>query len=410
MQRLMSPPRSSTVRNIVKRLGRLRVIYFLLLLLVNTAAFANSLPQYLVVPACLLSSKFNYLSLAQSQQLHLIKVNDFEAFQAVRIKQPLSCRGFINVTSAWMANIKKDPTTFLQPYLPANNALNFVAGNKIKYSNIVNSFLPKANADKIKTNLQALTKWPDRHANTANGLHTAQWIFDALNKMVQGRQQDDVEIYMIPTINHIKQPSIVAKIGKDLLGPGIVIGTHMDTLKYQMRGAANNASGVATMLETARVLLSSQLTFKKPIYLIWYAGLEEGILGSQSVVQAFNRHNINVDAVLQVDDTGFIGKGDLSIGLTDDLTDTGLTTFVADLVTTYLQLPVGAISCGYACSDHISWYQNGNRVAYPFATMYDDSHAFLMRTQHKFTALSVRHMLDFVKLALAFAIELAEPV
>jgi leucyl aminopeptidase len=214
-------------------------------------------------------------------------------------------------------------------------------------------------------------------------------------------------------MNKAKQSSVIVKIGSHLTGPGIIIGSHMDTLDSEHEykpGADDDASGVATLLETARVILSSHQQFKKPLYLVWYAGEEEGKLGSQSVVQDFRRRNIPVAAVMQLDMTGFASKNGMGIGLTDDYTDTGLTAYLADLVTNYVKLPVGAVTCGYACSDHVSWYQNGTPVAYPFETMDDVGNPHVDTRNDTVEKLSVSHIADFVKLSVAFAIELAEPV
>lgn len=38
-----------------------------------------------------------------------------------------------------------------------------------------------------------------------------------------------------------------------------------------------------------------------------------------------------------------------------DYTDKGLNHFVAQLIDTYVHVPVDYSSCGYGCSDHVSW-------------------------------------------------------
>ena len=52
-------------------------------------------------------------------------------------------------------------------------------------------------------------------------------------------------------------------------------------------------------MEVARTLLVSQMTFKKPIYIIWYSAEEEGMVGSKYVVQDFQNKGMAVDGVMQ---------------------------------------------------------------------------------------------------------------
>jgi leucyl aminopeptidase len=187
----------------------------------------------------------------------------------------------------------------------------------------------------------------------------------------------------------------------------------MDTLSHHIikkPGADDDASGVAVSLETARVLLNSHYKFKRPIYFVWYAGSEEGKLGAQSIVRYFNHKQIKVDAVLHLDMTGYTDKDNVGIGLTDDATDAALNTFVSDLITTYVKKPVGAVRCGFACSDHVLWYRNGNRVVYPFETLDDQGNPYVHSSDDVIKRLSIGHMEDFVKLSVAFAVELAEPM
>jgi bacterial leucyl aminopeptidase len=66
--------------------------------------------------------------------------------------------------------------------------------------------------------------------------------------------------------------------------------------------------------------------------------------------------------------------------------------------------------CGYACSDHVSWYLNGNRVAYPFEVMDDRGNPYVHTRRDTIDKISVNQMSHFVKLSLAFVVELAEPV
>src|SRR5690606_20612563 len=122
-------------------------------------------------------------------------------------------------------------------------------------------------------------------------------------------------------------------------GPAVVIGAHVDTLAADdepMPGADDDGSGTVSVLEAARLIINSGLTFKHPIYFIWYAAEEEGLVGSQHVVDNFLKQNIPVAGVLHFDCTGYVYQRDLTMWLMRDNTNPSLNKFMEALISTYL--------------------------------------------------------------------------
>lgn len=386
---------------------------WLIICLFSLVSQALAKDKVVIVSKCLLSKNYVYEELAQINDLRLIKVHTLIGLQNEVGRAPRRCGSFLNVTQAYEAKKVKNNKQFLRTYLSQSHLSNLLAQNaRIQYQKQIHVLYNAINDQEIDANLAKLTDFSDRNMYSEGGKESAQWLKTYLNGLVTQSPQN-VSIVQLFT-PRAKQPSLILKIGKALDAPAIVIGAHMDTLKgghFSGRpGADENGSGVVTLLEVARILLKSELHFKKPIYLIWYAGGEEGKLGSQQVVQYFNKHQIAVDAVMQLDMTGYVGKYGPGIGLTDNFTDAALNVFLADIITTYVKLPIGAVRCGYACSDHFVWYQNGNRVVYPFETMEDEGNPYAHTSSDTKNYLSMVQMTNFVKLGLAFAVELAEPV
>lgn len=375
----------------------------------------NAATQILVVPNCLLIKQFNYDELASTKKLRLIRTEELTKLQSLVQQKSRRCRGFMNVTTLWQAQKKaytKNPEAFLQKFIPKEGLSDLTHSNKIHHQEKVNQLIAQIDAKKLQKQLEKLGTFKDRNARTQSGVEVATWIKQVLTEMIKEAKNEEATIEVVATPG-VKQSSIILKIGQHLNAPAILMGARMDTLASgkhdHYKGAFDEASGAATLLETARLLLLSHYPFTQPIYLVWYAAEEEGKLGSQSVVRQLNQNKIMVDAVLQLDMTGYVGKREEGFGLTDDLTDAGLTAFVADLINVYIKKPVGAVRCGFACSDHVAWYQNGNRVAYPFETMNDEGNPFVHTRKDTLDKLSMDHMADFVKLALAFSVELGEP-
>ena len=73
----------------------------------------------------------------------------------------------------------------------------------------------------------------------------------------------------------------------------------------------------------------------------------------------------------------------------------------------YAKVPVAYTECGYACSDHAVWHQNGYQTVYPSATTLDDDNPYIHTANDRLDTLNLEHMTHFSVLALAFAAELA---
>ena len=101
------------------------------------------------------------------------------------------------------------------------------------------------------------------------------------------------------------------------------------------------------------------MKFKKPIYVIWYAAEEMGLVGSQYVVRDFKKKNIPVAAAIQFDMTGYAPRNDFTMWLMDDFVNPQLTAYMEALIKEYVKRPVQHSRCGYGCSDHASWTQGG---------------------------------------------------
>lgn len=387
----------------------------LLFLLVTMNAFALPANQFLVMENCSLPWRVKYEELAHYKDLRLLKISQSQLDKLLSFSTSLDvrCKHFFNATSAWNSyshQKKASSKVFLKKYWLEDHPGDLLRGYHVQYQNTVTPLLLTIDQKKLKTHLETLSDFPDRYVYSENGVEAAKWLKQQAEQLAANH--DNVKVYVIPT-KGAKQSSVVLRIGHQVEEPAVVLGAHFDTLAGQYEdkpGADDNGSGVVTLLETARVLLNSSLSFKKPIYFVWYAGEEEGKLGSQSVVQYFKQHKIPVDGVLQLDKTGYADEEEKGIGLAEDYTDSALTAFVADLNAQYVKLPIGAVRVGYASSDHFTWYLNGNRVAYPLENRNEKNNPYAHTSFDNVNHVSMEHVLAFTKLSVAFAVELAEPV
>lgn len=398
-----------------------KIFSFSLTLLASLPLTIHAQPadQHVVVaPQCLIK-QFNgeYKTLAVTQALALITVSDqgIDQLNEARHQQKKPCGGFMDVTHEWnKTNLQKtSPAAFLNRYeKPAASLVSTKTNYTIKYPAHVNQLLKQINPEDMRADLTTLTAFPDRYSKSDNGVKAANWIKSQVEIMAKNNNRTDVSYTFINTGDSYKQPSLVIKIG-DSNEPGVVVGGHMDTLSSTWSnkpGADDDGTGTVTVLETARVLLGSGMHFKKPIYLIWYAAEEMGLVGSQHVVADFKAKKIPVSAVMQLDMTGYSYKNDPTMWLVNDNVNKDLTAYLETLINTYVKQPVKYTQCGYDCSDHASWHLGGYPASIPFEAAFETYNPNIHTSADTMEKLSLKHMESFSKVAVAFAVELAEPV
>gem|GEM_PF-5062045 len=145
---------------------------------------------------------------------------------------------------------------------------------------------------------------------------------------------------------------------------------------------------------------------------MWYAAEEKGSIGSQCVAEKFKNQSIPIEAVLQLDQTGFAYNDEPTMWLeTGKPVNSELTSYLKKLIDTYVERPVVAALC-HGDSDEWSWTDRGFKAARAleadycnFTRMYQYMHS----SEDTIDKLSLSHMMDYLKLAISFAVELAEP-
>lgn len=384
---------------------------------ISSAVMAMSNNEHVILtPNCLIKNiSANYTILGNNDKFTVIKANEntIETMAITKKSLKNNCGGFVDVTMEWnSAKFDKMHTVkdFISEHTKANPITN-LRPYKIQYTQVTEDLIKTIKPKAMWKNLTTLTQFKDRSSRTELGSLAAAWIKDTFETMAKDSGHDDVEVYYVKTGSYT-QPSVVAKLGNSN-EPAVVIGGHMDTLSstFELKpGADDDGSGTVTVMGVARTILNSHLKFKRPIYFIWYAAEEMGLVGSAFVVKDFQQKNIAVDSVIQFDMTGYREKGDATMWLMQDNVSLPLTKFVGQLIDTYVKVPTNVTNCSYACSDHASWTFGGYKASMPFETQMNHEDPYIHTAADKMDYLSLEHITNFAKLGTAFAVELAEPV
>lgn len=373
---------------------------------------ALALPQneQLQMTSCLASKlPKTYPVLAENKNFKIIDVPFADVEAIVRIADQAHCGRFINVTDTLLQQKlapKQAAQLLKQSARPKMRAVE--ADYEIRHMQTVERVMPKVDSAAIWQTLNRLTSFYNRSATKDTGVEAAQWIKSQVDDMALQNGRTDVETRFVATGSRYKQPSLVTVIGKDLKKPGIVIGAHMDTLDGRMPGAGDDGSGSAVVLEMTRVLLSNSYEQQRPVYIVWYAAEERGLVGSRFVVQDFIKNAISVAAAIQFDMSGYRSDpNDPAMWVYQDFTDSKLNHFVEKLIKTYVKVPVKHSECGYACSDHASWMAEGIPASFPCESSFEDHNPYIHTSADDLNLLSDDHLTHFAQLAVAFAMEMS---
>lgn len=321
---------------------------------------------------------------------------------------------------------KKDKESALSAInkLPTQNlkVLDFT----ITEDDFVAQCIDDVNEQNIANTILELEAYGTRFHTTATGVQASLDIKDKWQEMASQAQRSDITVELFDH-DFTNQKSVILSIpGSENPEEIVIIGGHLDSGDVWMNvkfpgvapGADDNASGIATLTETLRILLANNFRPLKTVQIMGYAAEEIGLYGSANIAETYKEDNKNVLAVAQFDMTNYKGSS-FDIALIDDsgfgYTSDDLNLYLIELMEHYNAsgehaITYGSSECGYGCSDHVSWSEQGYLASFPFEADFDERSPFVHTINDTFAAMggSAAHSTKFVKLALEFVIEIAK--
>ena len=265
----------------------------------------------------------------------------------------------------------------------------------------------------IRGTINALAAYNNRYYTSPTGVQAAHWLqsqWQAIAAKIPGAST------ALVAHEGWSQPSVVLTIrGSETPDEIVILGGHLDSINgwggevARAPGADDNASGIAVLTETARVLADGGFRPKRTIQFMGYAAEEVGLRGSQDIAEQYAAAGKKVVGVIQSDMSNFKGSSDEIYLLTDNVDDT-LSAFVGRLIDAYVGVKRSTTECGYGCSDHASWNKQGYPAAMAFEASFDGMNHKIHTDQDTLanSGGNATHSVSFAKLAVAFAIELAK--
>lgn len=278
---------------------------------------------------------------------------------------------------------------------------------------VVAPLMPRVSEANMRATISALAAFNNRYYQSETGVQASAWIKSRWSQIASRIPGATVAEF---AHDGWRQPSVILTIpGATNPDEIVVLGGHLDSINgwgdesSRAPGADDNASGIAVLTETARLIAESGFRPKRTIQIMGYAAEEVGLRGSQDIAAKYAADGKKVVGVIQYDMSNFKGS-DEEIFLLTDHVDPTLSAFVEKLIDAYVGVKRSTTECGYACSDHASWQSQGFPAAMAFEASFDGmNHA--IHTENDTLSTSggdASHSVHFAKLAVAFAVELAK--
>lgn len=223
----------------------------------------------------------------------------------------------------------------------------------------------------IKEHIESISKdFQTRFHSHRSGIAFTAWLESKFNEILGDR--DDV---IISQVSHsiTQQKSLVVKVsGTEKADETVIVGAHLDSIAQTIDdapGADDNAAGVASLLNLAQIIATSNLTFARSIELHAYAAEEIGLIGSRDIAQRYQKDGKKVVSMMQIDMAAYsTDPSNSTIYLISNDSSYEQRRMAKDFMQSYKfsDFKVSPLSGG--TSDHKAWHERG----YPSLFAFED--------------------------------------
>jgi Zn-dependent M28 family amino/carboxypeptidase len=180
---------------------------------------------------------------------------------------------------------------------------------EIELDDEIVSLLEQVSLDNIKTKLNYISSFHNRHSKSNYINEVADWLINEFRNIGYNNIYFDNYKAHIDNKSYDLKNIVCNKEGNN--NKYILICAHYDTILNINRkdadsrapGANDNASGVSAILEIARILYN-QPQMKYGIQFVLFSGEENGLLGSEHYAQYVKENNIQIFRLINLDMIG----------------------------------------------------------------------------------------------------------
>ncbi len=303
----------------------------------------------------------------------------------------------------------------LEPVARRNPLIDYTITEDV----FVNECLDLVNGTNIENDILNLQDYGTRYHNKSEAVQAVLGQQAKWDAMISAAGRTDVHTRIFNHVN-TPMPSVILTIdGANTPDEFVIIGGHIDSTanpnNNNAPGADDNASGIASLNEMVRILLEKNFVPNRTIEVMAFAAEEIGLVGSAEIAEEYADNGVNVAAFVQFDMTGYNGSDSDVYITTDSYNSASLNNYLTDLMDHYNASGAHSFTyafteCGYGCSDHASWANNGYDAAFPFEAEFGEDNPNIHTAGDLYSFFNTpQHSMKFAKLGLEFLIEAAKP-
>jgi len=277
--------------------------------------------------------------------------------------------------------------------------------------------LDLVNTQNIEDQILELQAYGTRYHTKPSAEQAVLDLKDKWEAMAQTANRNDVSVRIVNHVNTGMPSAVMTIEGAENPDEFVIIGGHIDSTagnNNDAPGADDDASGISTITEVARVLFEADFVPNRTVEFMAFAAEEIGLVGSAEIAEEYSNNNVNVKAYVQFDMTNFPGSVSDVYITTDSYNSNDLNAYLIELMEHYNasgahQVTYGTTICNYGCSDHFSWADNGYEAAFPFEANFSESNPNIHTSGDTFDVSgNALKAAKFAKLGLEYIIETAK--
>ena len=236
----------------------------------------------------------------------------------------------------------------------------------------IREMMNQVNMDSLQATVQHLQDYGSRIWNSDNAFAASDWI---AGRMASYGLEVEQQAFNASTWmgSGAAGPNVIG-IQRGTLYPDtyVVCGSHLDSFSYEAMygggtapGADDNATGVASVLETVRIM--SQYEFEYSIVYCAYGCEEMGLYGSEAYASRCQQQGMDIIGYFNNDMNGYLYGDEIHIDLIYPNSVEPIGTYYMNVAGTYFpEMPVRHVNFNEGDSDHTSFNNHGYMGIYPF--------------------------------------------
>ena len=232
---------------------------------------------------------------------------------------------------------------------------------------VIREMMNQVNMDSLEATVQHLQDYQSRMWNSTNAFAASDWIAGRMEAL--GLEVEQQPFYASTWYGSGQAAPNVIGIQRGTLYPEVyvVCGSHFDSFAYSGNcpGADDNATGVASVLESARIM--TQYEFEYSIIYCAYGCEEMGLYGSEAYASRCQQQGMEILGYFNNDMNGYLYGDAIHIDCIYPNSVAQIGDYYMNVANIYFpEMQVRHANLSGGDSDHTSFNQHGYMGIYPF--------------------------------------------